>query len=135
VSVTKLLANYFTIQAMDNTEPSRDELHLGDHKKVHWALNLEEIIYFAPDTEVNNTQSMLKKFKMKARALRRNHIAGLLDACDCDLLRKMQEIFERFVRSGGHCNDPNTEDLNDLNKYWDELFDFYGECKPGFENC
>ena len=116
---------------MDNgptAVPSSDKIHLGDHKNVHWALNLEEIVYFAPDTKGKNAQSILKRFRMKVRALKHNRLAGLLNIWDPDVLNRLQEKFGRIVETfSGHCDEPHTEDLNDLNKYWDELFEFYGE--------
>jgi len=116
---------------MDNgptAVPSSDKIHLGDHKNVHWALNLEEIVYLAPDTKGKNAQSILKRFRMKVRALKHNRLAGLLNIWDPNVLNRLQEKFGRIVEKfSGHCDEPHTEDLNDLNKYWDELFEFYGE--------
>ena len=109
---------------------SEDLNQLDDHKKVRWAFNLEEIVYFTPcifeyeDTERRKaSKSILKKFKKKARALRIRN----LDICD-DLLQKMQDIFERIAEKvSGHSGEIHIEDLN---RQWDELFELYGECKP-----
>ncbi|KAL9955535.1 hypothetical protein ACROYT_G036872 [Oculina patagonica] len=65
--------------------------------------------------------SVLKKLKIKARILKN------LDICD-DLLQKLQEILERIVeRFSGNNEELQMEDLNDFNRYWDELFELYGE--------
>ena len=95
---------------MDNkTVSSQGETQLCDHRKVHWALNLEEIMYFVPNTKGNATHSNFKKLKMKARALNKQ--------------------FERIVEKlSGHCDGlHNTEEFTDVSKFWDELFELYGE--------
>jgi len=108
-----------------------DELNLGDHKKVHWAYNLEEIVFFTPPSfeceEKGNTgNSVLKRLKMKARALKN------ADICD-DLLQKVQEIFERLSgQKTGHSGELHITDLKDLDRYWDQLFEIYGEYKPRY---
>lgn len=111
-------------------------VHPGDHRRVHWALNLEEIMYFAADTDGKPTHSMLKKLKVKICAqLTKRQLTRLLDIGDRDLLHKLQEKIERIVaKLSGHGDEfIHTEDFNDLNKYWDELFDLYGEHEPGLE--
>lgn len=107
---------------------SCDARHLDVHKKVHWALNLEEIFYFAPDTDCKAQHSMLKKLKTKVRALKNNHFSSLLEIRDRYRLYKMSEKFERLVEKlSGNCDELTKEHLNNLNKYWDELFELYGE--------
>lgn len=103
------------------------DLNLGNHKKFHWAYNLEEIVFFTPpsfeceEEERKTRHSVLKKLKIKARILMN------LEICD-DLLQKLQEILERIVeRISGHNEDLHMEDLNDFDRYWDELFELYGE--------
>ena len=110
-----------------------EELNLGDHKKVHWACNLEEIVFFTPPSfeceqrESNTRHSVLKKLKIKARALKNS------DICD-DVLQKMQEIFERLSgKISGHSGKLRFDDLKDLDRYWDQLFEIYGEYKPGYQ--
>jgi len=111
----------------------REELNLGDHKKVHWAYNLEEIVFFTPSSveceerKSNTGHSVLKRLKIKARALKNS------DICD-DILQKMQEIFERLGgKISGHSGEFHITDLKDLDRYWDELFEIYGECKPRYQ--
>ena len=101
------------------------DLNRGHHKKVHWACNLEEIVFFTPpsfdcgEDERKNKHSMLKKLKMKVRILMN------LDICD-DLLQKTQELLERIVEKISRQNgDIHVEDLNDFDRYWDELFEYY----------
>lgn len=115
-------------------ELSCDEIHLNTHKKVRWALNLEEILYFAPDTECNAPNSMLKKMKTKACALKSNQLSGLLEICDRNRLHKLQEKFKRLVEKlRPDCDELPVEDFYSSNKYWDDLFELYGEYKPAFE--
>ena len=103
--------------------PSED---LGDHKKVHWAYNLEEIVFFTPhsfecqERKGNTGHSVLKRLKIKARALKNS------DICD-DLLQKILEIFERLGgKISGNSAQLHITDLKDLDRYWDELFEVYG---------
>lgn len=109
-----------------------------NRRKGHWALNLEQVKYFTPDAEGRATNSMLisKKLKMKAHALKKYQFTFLPDVGDRDLLHKLQEKIERIVaKLSGHCDEfIHTEYFNDfLNKYWDELFELYGEHEAGFE--
>jgi len=119
---------------------SNEELHPGFHKKVHWANHLEEIVYFTPssfeyeETEAKASHSMLKKLKTKASALKIKRLPLLLDNFERDLLHWLQETFERIVgKHSGRFGEFNLEDLKDLNKYWDDLFELYGEYKPSFQ--
>ena len=78
---------------------------------------------------------MLKKLRMKARALKNKRFPVLLDNFERDLLHRLQETFERIVgRHSGRFGEFHLEDLKDLNKYWDELFFFYLEYKPSFQD-
>lgn len=117
----------------------REELSLADRKRVHWAFELEQVVYFTPnrseheDTEEKTSHSMLKKFKMKIHALKNRRLAALLESFDHDGLHRLQETFERIVRkTSGRFGTFYIEDVKDLNKYWDELFSLYGEYKPNF---
>ena len=77
---------------------------------------------------------MLKKLKMKASALKIKRLPLLLDNFERDLLHWLQETFERIVgKHSGRFGEFNLEDLKDLNKYWDDLFELYGEYKPSFQ--
>ena len=128
------------VQPTRVTMSSNEELHPGFHKKVRWANHLEEIVYFSPygfeyeETKAKASHSMLKKLKMKARALKNKRLPVLLDNFERDLLHRLQETFERIVgRHSGRFGEFNLEDLKDLNKYWDDLFELYGEYKPSFQ--
>lgn len=97
-----------------------DRSNFSNLKKVHWALNLEEISYFSPD-ECKTSDSILKKLKIKARSLKN------LDICD-DLLQKMQEVIERMMdKIFRHSGEFRIQDFNDLKNDWDKLFELYGE--------
>ena len=114
--------------------PSCDNLNLDVPKKVHWALDLEEIVYFAPDTECKAHHPKLKKFQTKFYGLKNNRLSGLLDVFDRYRLHRFHSRTERIIEtSSTHCDETTAEDLIDSNTYWDELFDLYGECKPVHE--
>lgn len=121
--IKNLRENYGIKNHESDCEPTAtggDGTNFNDHKKVHWALNLEEVSYFTPD-ECNTSDSILKKLKIKARALRS------LDICD-ELLQKMQEVIERMMEKiFGHSGELRIEDFNDFKRDWDRLFELYGE--------
>ena len=107
--------------------PLRDEIHLGDHKTVRWARNLEEIMYYIPDNEDKNTQSVLKKLKRKTCIFKNNFHVGFLAILQGDRLHRLQERFVRIVlKISGHCDEIYFEDQNEK---WDELFELYGQYK------
>lgn len=111
---------------------SSDKIHLRENRRVHWALNLEEVLYFTPEAESKNVQSLMKKQKIKTRILK--NISPTF--CDRDIVRKLHGRITRIVEriSTGHCDyEMNAEDATTFNKYWDELFEFYRPCKPDFE--
>lgn len=119
---------------------SNEKLNPGDHKKVHWANHLEEIVYFTPpsfeyeETQAKTSHSLLKKLKIKARALKNKGLPVLLDNFERDVLHRLQETFERIVgKHSGRFGEFNLNDFKDLNKCWDELFELYGEYKPNFQ--
>jgi len=119
---------------------SNEKLNTGDQKKVHWANHLEEIVYFTPpsleyeETQTKTSHSLLKKLKIKARALKNKRLPVLLDNFERDALHRLQETFERIIgKHSGRFGEFNLNDFKDLNKYWDELFELYGEYKPNFQ--
>lgn len=122
------------------TMSASEGLSLEEHKRVHWALNLEEIVYFTPhrfeyeDTQGKASNSILKKLKMKIRAMKNKRLEALLDSCDRDGLLSLRETFERIVgKTSRRFGTFYIEDVKDLNKYWDELFYLYGEYKSKYE--
>lgn len=111
---------------------SSDTIHLRENRRVHWALNLEEVLYFTPETESKNVQSLMKKLKIKTRILKNISPAF----CDRDIVRKLHGRITRIVEriSTGHCDyEMNAEDATTFDKYWNDLFEFYGPCKTDFE--
>ena len=69
---------------------SSDTIHLRENRRVHWALNLEEVLYFTPETESKNVQSLMKKLKIKTRILK--NISSAF--CDRDIVRKLYYMDE-----------------------------------------
>ena len=54
------------IRAMDTAAVATcayEDTQLNVEKKVHWALHLEEIIFFYPDAKSKAPKSVLKSFK------------------------------------------------------------------------
>lgn len=87
------------------------------NKKVHWALNLEEIFYVSPETESKAAQSMLKKSSKPARK-------ACLEIFEHNFVRRLQEGFSQISKPfSGHRDEVNFKDLN---KTWDRLFELNG---------
>ena len=87
------------------------------NKKVHWALNLEEIFYFSPETESKAAQSMLKKSSKAARK-------ACLEIFEHNFVRTLQEGFSQISKPfSGHRDEVNFKDLN---KTWDRLLELNG---------
>lgn len=109
--------------------PSSDEPHLGNHKKVQWALNLEEIIYYSSETEGKNAQPMLTKFKRNVLSLKNNRLAGVLVMWDREFLHWLQNGFESIVRKiSRHSGEINIEKSEER---YSEVFELYGKYKTG----
>jgi hypothetical protein len=95
------------------TASSGNKINFGLRKKVSWACNLEEIMYFCPDYEfqqfqepggkVATTNAMQKKLKKKPQALKNKRFASFLDIGVMD-------------RISGRCGEVNFKDLMDSEK-------------------
>ena len=84
------------------------------NKKVHWALNLEEIFYFGTETESKAAQSMLKESSKPARK-------ACLEIFEQNFVRRLREGFSQISKPfSGHRDEVNFKDLN---KTWDGLFE------------
>lgn len=115
---------------------SHEEEQLNVQKKVHWALNLEEIFFFDPDVKSKAPQSMLKKFQIKFRALKDNHRSNILEIFYRDHLCKLQSKINRIIEPLAGKIDAESKASHDLinsDSYWDELFELYGNCKPAYK--
>ena len=106
---------------------SKGKTQFGDHKKVRWALKLEEIVYFSPEeTQGKATDSMMKRLKVKARAFKDKRLAALFDVSDHEFVHRLQELFEIVVgKISGQHDEMNTEELTDY--HWNEVFGLYEE--------
>lgn len=70
----------------------------------------------------------MKKLKIKTRILK--------NISPRDIVRKLHGRITRIVErmSTGHCDyEMNAEDATTFDKYWNDLFEFYGPCKTDFE--
>ena len=127
------------IRAMDAAAVatcSYEETQLNVEKKVHWALNLEEIFFFYPNAESKAPKSMLKKFQIKFRALKDNHRSNILEVFYRDHLFKIRSQIERIIEPLTGKIDAESKASHDLvnsDSYWDELFELYGNCKPALK--
>ena len=127
------------IRAMDTAAVatcSYEETQLNVEKKVHWALNLEEIFFFYPDAKSKAPKSMLKKFQIKFRALKDNHRSNILEVFYRDHLFKIRSQIERIIEPLTAKIDAESKASHDLvnsDSYWDELFELYGNCKPALK--
>ena len=100
---------------------SKGKTQAGDQKKVHWALKLEEIVYFSPaETEGKATDSVMKRLKVKARAFKDKRLAAFFDVFDDELIHRLQGLFEIVVgKISGQHDEMSTEELTDYQ--WNEV--------------
>lgn len=99
------------------TASSGNKIKFGLRKKVSWAFNLEEIMYFSPDFEfqqfqepggkVATTNTMQKKLKKKPQALKNKRFASFLD------IGVGLGVMDRI---SGRCGEVNFKDLMDSEK-------------------
>lgn len=97
-------------------------------RRVRWSVELEEVRYYVPLPQ--NTESRWKRtkkqFKAKAMDLKQKPLILLWDFCDSSTVHLFQNGLECLVRKiHGRSESLDFEDIRDLNKPWDELFELY----------
>lgn len=103
----------------------RVKTDFGDQKKVRWAFNLEQIVYFYPDLEQQECESKAAKHVKITKA-------KIIKACNRDIVDWLQEKAEYVMAKliPGHSGQVNFEDLlTDINEHWNECFEHYGKYK------
>lgn len=97
-------------------------------RKVRWSIDLEEVHYFVPLPQ--KTQSRWRKkiqcLKEKALDLKHKPLILLCDFYDSNTVHLFQSGLEFLVRKvNGRSDQINFEDIRNINKPWDELFELY----------
>lgn len=97
-------------------------------RKVRWSIDLEEVHYFVPLPQ--KTQGRWRKkiqcLKEKALDLKHKPLILLWDFYDSNTVHLFQSGLEFLVRKvNGRSDQINFEDIRDINKPWDELFELY----------
>ena len=113
-----------------------DRRSVAHPKKVHWALNLEEIVYFTPlptPKAVKRTSSsfaITDIIKSKADLLKCKHFKTFLNISNSDLFLALQKTFARIAveKRSSHL-ELDIADSRNLNRPWDELFELYAAVK------
>ena len=96
------------------TALSSKKMNFGPRKKVSWAFNLEEVIYFSPEFEfqqfqeqdgrIATTDSTQTKLKKSPHALRNKRFSSLSDNRDRDFLHWVREKSDQVVEKiSGRC--------------------------------
>ena len=113
-----------------------DRRSIAHPKKVHWALNLEEIVYFTPlptpkaVKRTSSTFAIKDIIKSKADLLKYKHFKIFLNISNSDLFLALQKTFASVAaeKRSSHL-ELDIADSTDLNRPWDELFELYAEVK------
>ena len=117
------------IDRQTTTMSSRDKKlkDFGDKKKVHWAVNLEQIKYFSPNLERQEPGSKAAK----------NATITKINPQDRGVLHWMQKMAERHVKKliPGHSSEINFEDLTDLYQHRDYCFELNAPWELSILNC
>ena len=107
---------------------SKQQDFLGRRRKVRWSPELEEVHYFDP--LLQNTESRWKKkmrhFKEKALDLKHKPMILLWDFHDNNTVQLFHSGLECLVKKiKGRSKKLDFEDIRNINKPWDELFELY----------
>lgn len=121
MEISKQDAEQLEIKEGENDFPDKP-------RRVRWSIDLEEVHYFVPLPE--KTQGRWKKkmkcFKEKALDLTHKPIILLCDFYDSNTVHLFHSGLESLVRKvNGRSDSVDFEDIRDINKPWDELFEQY----------
>ena len=118
----------FSNQETDHTEFKGQEDFPGTPRKVRWSMDLEEVHYFVPlpQNAGRRWKKKMKHFKEKALDLKHKPMILLWDFCDSNTVHLFQNGLECLVRRiQGRSDKLDFEEIRDINKPWDELFELY----------
>ncbi|KAJ7390459.1 hypothetical protein OS493_025160 [Desmophyllum pertusum] len=97
-------------------------------RKVRWSVELEEVHYFVPlpqPTE-GRWKRKMKCLREKALDLKHKPILLLWDFYDSNTVHLFHSGLEFLARKvNGRSDKINFEDIHDINKPWDDLFELY----------
>lgn len=97
-------------------------------RKVRWSLELEEVHYFVPLPQKKDSRwkKTIKCIKEKALDWKHNPLMLLGDVHDRNNLHLLSTGLVFLTRKVNNRSDKvDFEDIRDINKYWDELFELY----------
>lgn len=97
-------------------------------RKVRWSLELEEVHYFVPLPQKKDSRwkKTIKCIKEKALDWKHNPLTILGDLHDRNNLHLLHNGLVFLTRKVNNRSDKvDCEDIHDINKYWDELFELY----------
>ena len=121
MEISKQDAEQLEIKEGENDFPDKP-------RRVRWSIDLEEVHYFVPLPQ--KTQSGWKKkmkcFKEKALDLTHKPMILLCDFYDSNTAHLFHSGLESLIRKvNGRSDSVDFEDIRDINKPWDELFEQY----------
>lgn len=97
-------------------------------RRVRWSIDLEEVHYFVPLPQKTHAswKKKMKCFKEKALDLTHKPMILLCDFYDSNTVQLLHSGLESLVRKvNGRSDSVDLEDIRDINKPWDELFQQY----------
>ena len=118
----------FSSQETVQIESNQQEDFLGKRRRVRWSLELEEVHYFVPLPQKTESRWKKKMKHMKEKALDLKHKPMILfwDFYDNNTVQLFHSRLECLVKKiNGRSEKLDFEDIRDINKPWDELFELY----------
>ena len=106
-----------------------EEEHIQDKcRKVRWSEALEQVRYFVPLPQHTESRwkRKIKHLKEKALDLKQKPLVLFWDLYESDTAHTFQNGLKSLARKiNGRSDCIDFEDIYDMNKQWDELFELY----------
>lgn len=121
MEISKQDAEQLEIKEGENDFPEKG-------RRVRWSIDLEEVHYFVPLPQKTHGgwKKKMKCFKEKALDLTHKPMILLCDFYDSNTVHLLHSGLESLVRKvNGRSDSVDFEDIREINKPWDELFEQY----------
>lgn len=121
MEISKQGAEQLEIKEGENDFPDK-------RRRVRWSIDLEEVHYFVPLPQKTHGRwkKKMKCFKEKALDLTHKPMILLCDFYDSNTVHLLHSGLESLVRKvNGRSDSVDFEDIREINKAWDELFEQY----------
>jgi len=121
MEIARQVAEQLEIKEGENDSPDKP-------RRVRWSIDLEEVHYFVPLPQKTHGRwkKKMKCFKEKALDLTHKPMILLCDFYDSNTVHLLHSGLESLVRKvNGRSDSVDFDDIRDINKPWDELFEQY----------